>query len=61
MGRNRIKRLAREAFRQLAAKPALDFVITARPGLAKQVNPVLRASLDRHFKALTERAPSATA
>ena len=56
VGRNRIKRLAREAFRQFQDKPALDFVITARPGLAKQANPVLRASLDRHFKALAERA-----
>lgn len=56
VGRNRIKRLAREAFRQLPDKPALDFVVTARPGVAKQTNPVLRASLDRHFKALVERA-----
>ncbi len=56
VGRNRIKRLAREAFRQCQDKPALDFVITARPGLSKQANPVLRASLDRHFKALAERA-----
>ena len=56
VGRNRIKRLAREAFRQLADKPALDFVVTARLGLAKQTNPVLRASLDGHFKALVERA-----
>lgn len=59
VGRNRIKRLAREAFRHLADKPALDFVVTARPGVAKQPNPVLRASLDRHFKALAERALAA--
>lgn len=56
VGRNRIKRLAREAFRQFEGMPALDLVITARPGLAAQANPVLRASLDRHFKALADRA-----
>ena len=56
VARNRIKRLAREAFRQFLERPALDYVVTARPGLAKQANPVLRASLDHHFRALAERA-----
>ena len=56
VGRNRIKRLAREAFRHLVEPPALDFVVTARPGLSKQLNPVLRASLDHHFRTLVERA-----
>lgn len=59
VARNRIKRLAREAFRQFEERPALDFVVTARPGLAKQPNPVLRASLDRHFRSLAERATAA--
>ena len=56
VARNRIKRLAREAFRALSPRPALDFVVTARPGLSAQLNPVLRASLDKHFKTLAERA-----
>lgn len=56
VGRNRIKRLAREAFRQFVGKPALDYVVTARPGVAKQTNAVLRASLDQHLRALAERA-----
>lgn len=59
VARNRIKRLAREAFRTFDGRPALDFVVTARPGLAAQPNPVLRASLDRHFRALAERAQPA--
>lgn len=56
VARNRIKRLAREAFRQAEGLPAIDLVVTARPGLAKQPNPVLRASLDRHFRTLADRA-----
>jgi ribonuclease P protein component len=59
VGRNRIKRLAREAFRHLVEPPALDFVVTARPGLCKQLNPVLRASLDHHFRTLADRAAKA--
>lgn len=61
VARNRIKRLAREAFRQFEERPALDYVVTARPGLAKQPNQALRASLDRHFRSLAERAPVAGA
>lgn len=56
VARNRLKRLAREAFRQTMDKPALDFVVTARMGVARQPNPVLRASLDEHFRALIARA-----
>lgn len=59
VGRNRMKRLAREAFRALDPRPALDFVVTARPGLSTQPNPVLRASLDRHFKSLADRMRAA--
>jgi len=61
VGRNRIKRLAREAFRAFAERPAYDLVVTARPGLCLQPNPVLRASLDRHFKTLAERLLAAEA
>lgn len=53
--RNRLKRLAREAFRQRAEPGNCDFVVMARPGSATAANADLRASLDRHFDRLTAK------
>jgi ribonuclease P protein component len=55
VGRNRIKRLAREIFRgQRAALPAGDYVLIAQPGAAKLESGELRAQ----FLQLLERARS---
>lgn len=51
--RNRIKRLIRESFRhQQAELGALDLVVIARPGVASQSNPALRAALAKHWTRL---------
>ncbi|MFT4197984.1 MAG: ribonuclease P protein component [Pseudoxanthomonas sp.] len=53
VGRNRIKRVLREAFRQLRAQlPAGDYVIVARPPAARAANAQLAAA----FRALLARA-----
>jgi ribonuclease P protein component len=53
VGRNRIKRVLRETFRQLRAQlPAGSYVIVARPPAAKSDNPVLRDA----FLQLLQRA-----
>jgi ribonuclease P protein component len=53
--RNRIKRLAREAFRQLEAQaPALDMVVLARSGLREADNRTVTSSLNTLFHRLTE-------
>jgi ribonuclease P protein component len=57
--RNKLKRLARESFRQQRALPALDFVVLARPGAARTERRALRASLDRHFEQLAKTAAAA--
>lgn len=54
--RNRIKRLARESFRQQAALAHWDFVVLARPGSGSAERVALRASLDRHFAQLSNAA-----
>lgn len=54
--RNRLKRLARESFRSQRQLPAWDFVVLARPDAVAADKPTLRASLDGHFKRLTQRA-----
>ena len=54
--RNKLKRLAREAFRHQSALPPYDFVVLARVGADKAERGVLRASLDRHFEQLTKAA-----
>lgn len=55
VGRNRIKRLAREIFRgQRAALPAGDYVLIAQPGAAKLESSELQAQ----FLQLLERARS---
>jgi ribonuclease P protein component len=53
--RNRLKRLARESFRQLELAP-LDFVVMARKDAAGAANPILLSSLDQHFIRLSQRA-----
>lgn len=52
--RNRLKRIARESFRQLELAPA-DFIVMARRDAVGAGNPSLRSSLDRHFTRLSER------
>jgi ribonuclease P protein component len=53
--RNRLRRLARESFRQLTLAP-LDYVVMARKDALKAPNPTVRGSLDQHFVRLSERA-----
>jgi ribonuclease P protein component len=53
--RNKLKRLAREAFRH-AELPAWDFVVMSKAEAAAADKRVLRASLDAHFKRLMSRA-----
>jgi ribonuclease P protein component len=54
--RNRLKRIAREAFRLALELPSWDFVVLAKP-LAAQTEPrVLRRSLDEHFERLRNKA-----
>jgi ribonuclease P protein component len=59
--RNKLKRLARESFRQQLALPPWDFVVLARAGADRAERRLLRASLDRHFEQLTKTAAAATA
>ena len=56
VSRNRIKRLARESFRlNQHALPPVDVTVSAREA-ARQASPSdLRASLDKHWKAITQR------
>jgi len=54
--RNKLKRLAREAFRHQHALPSWDFVVLARAGADRAERRVLRASLDRHFEQLSKAA-----
>lgn len=54
--RNRLKRVAREAFRQQTGLPIWDFVVLARPGAAEAERRSLRASLDGHFEQLKKAA-----
>jgi ribonuclease P protein component len=53
--RNRLRRLAREAFR-LGELAALDFVVMASKDALSAGKPELRSSLDRHFERLSRRA-----
>jgi ribonuclease P protein component len=54
--RNRIKRLARDAFRQHEPLSSCDFVVLAGAAAAAADNGVLRGSLERHFARLTQLA-----
>lgn len=54
--RNRLKRLAREAFRHhQQALAGFDVVVMARPGAERLAPPELRASLDRLYTQMPER------
>jgi ribonuclease P protein component len=54
--RNKLKRLARESFRQHRELPPWDFVVLAKPGAHAAASASLRESLDRHFDRLTTAA-----
>ena len=55
--RNRIKRIARELFRQLPpAEPPLDIVFLARRGLDELDNTALFATLGEQWQKLTRKA-----
>jgi ribonuclease P protein component len=53
--RNRLRRLARESFRQQSLA-ALDYVVMASRDAVNAGKPELRTSLDRHFERLSRRA-----
>lgn len=54
--RNRLKRIARESFRQHNVKSApLDFVVLAKPGTFKADNATLFSSLSAHWKSVNEK------
>jgi len=53
VGRNRLKRFARESFRLQPAVAACDFVVLAKAGASEAERGPLRESLDRHFARLT--------
>lgn len=56
VGRNRIKRQARESFRQASNRlPAIDIVVMARHEAAKASNETLRASLEQHWQRLARK------
>ena len=61
VGRNRIKRQARETFRaSRASLPPGDYVVLARPEAAKAGNPQLRADLEQLFERARTLKPPAT-
>ena len=54
-GRNRLRRLSRETFRQLEL-PAWDFVVMAKVGAPREENKVLQRSLKAHFRRIARKA-----
>lgn len=56
VGRNRIKRQVREAFRHVSAElPRIDIVVMAKRDAANADNSELRASLANHWQRLTKK------
>ena len=56
VGRNRIKRLVRESFRQRQHElPAVDVVVNARSAAVKSTNGQIRASLVAHWDRIVRR------
>lgn len=56
VGRNRIKRQARESFRHICKDmPAIDIVVMAKKAAATATSADLRNSLDRHWKKLASK------
>jgi ribonuclease P protein component len=56
VARNRIKRLTRESFRlNQHSLPPVDVTVSAREAARSAATSDLRASLDKHWKAITQR------
>ncbi len=56
VGRNRLKRIARDSFRHCQQDlPAVDLVVNARAAAAKATNAEVRASLSAHWQRITRR------
>jgi ribonuclease P protein component len=56
VARNRIKRLTRESFRlNQHSLPSVDITVSAREAARKASAADLRASLDQHWKSITQR------
>jgi ribonuclease P protein component len=56
VARNRIKRLARESFRlNQHDLPRVDVMVSARDAARRARTTDLRASLERHWKSITQR------
>jgi ribonuclease P protein component len=56
VARNRIKRLTRESFRlNQHSLPPVDVTVSAREAARQANSSDLRASLDKHWKAITQR------
>jgi ribonuclease P protein component len=56
VSRNRIKRLARESFRlNQHSLPPVDVTVSARDAARAAELSVLRASLDQHWKSITQQ------
>jgi ribonuclease P protein component len=55
VSRNRLKRLARESFRQRSADGGLDFIVMAKPPAVTAEQALLRVSLERHFCRLEDK------
>jgi ribonuclease P protein component len=56
VARNRIKRLARESFRlNQHSLPPVDVTVSAREAARQADVRVLRASLDKHWKSITQQ------
>jgi ribonuclease P protein component len=55
VGRNRIKRLVREQFRNHPFEKAIDLVVLARSGANQMDNPRVWEELDRLWRALEQK------
>jgi ribonuclease P protein component len=56
VARNRIKRLTRESFRlNQYSLPPVDVTVSAREAARQATSSDLRASLDKHWKSITQR------
>ncbi len=56
VARNRLKRITRESFRLIQhALPAVDITVSARTAARSSDSKDLRASLEKHWKIITQR------
>ncbi len=61
VSRNRIKRLVRESFRlHRADLPSLDFVVIARPGVARERSARIAASLETHWSRIARQCAASS-